>query len=99
MINRYILTLSDIVIGIVEILLIIRVLLKFLGASTQAPFVRWIYETTSPLLSPFEGMFPSSSLTTHFVLEVSTLFALITFALIEVVIETIIHQLTLISRK
>lgn len=99
MLNRYLLTLSDIVIGIVEFLLIIRVLLKFLGASTQAPFVRWIYETTTPLLSPFEGMFPTSSLTTSFVLEVSTLFALITFALIGMVIETIIHQLTLASRK
>lgn len=99
MLKRYILTLSDIVIGLVEFLLIIRVLLKFLGASTQAPFVRWIYETTTPLLSPFEGMFPASSLTTNFVLEVSTLFALITFALIGMVIETIIHQLTLASRK
>lgn len=99
MLNRYILTLSDIVIGIVEFLLIIRVLLKFLGASTQAPFVRWVYETTSPLLSPFEGMFPSSSLITNFVLEVSTLFALVTFALIGMIIETIIHQLTIASRK
>ena len=62
MFKRYIFTLSDIIIGIIEFLLSLRILLKLLGASPKAPFVVWVYETTRPLLAPFEGMFPTSTL-------------------------------------
>jgi uncharacterized protein YggT (Ycf19 family) len=41
------------------ILIALRVVLKFFGASTQAPFVAWLYETTDAILYPFLGMFPT----------------------------------------
>lgn len=93
MFKRYFLTLTETILGIVEFLLTIRILLKFFGASTVAPFVKWVYETTNPLLAPFEGMFPTSTISTGFVLEVSTLFALITYAFVGVLLESIIHHL------
>jgi uncharacterized protein YggT (Ycf19 family) len=99
MFKRYILTLSDLIIGIIEFLLSLRILLKLLGASSSAPFVQWVYETTRPLLAPFEGMFPTSTLPVGFVLEVSTLFALITYAFVGVLLESIIHQITSNSRN
>ncbi len=99
MFKRYILTLSDTVLGIIEFLLSLRILLKLFGASTQAPFVQWVYETTNPLLAPFEGMFPTSSLSTSLVLEISTLFALITYAFVGVLLESIIRQLAEPPRK
>jgi uncharacterized protein YggT (Ycf19 family) len=99
MFKRYILTLSDLIIGIIEFLLSLRILLKLLGASSSAPFVQWVYETTRPLLAPFEGMFPTSTLPVGFVLEVSTLFALITYAFIGVLLESVIHQITTNTRN
>jgi uncharacterized protein YggT (Ycf19 family) len=99
MFKRYILTLSDLIIGIIEFLLSLRILLKLLGASSSAPFVQWVYETTRPLLAPFEGMFPTSTLPVGFVLEVSTLFALITYAFVGVLLESVIHQIMVNSRN
>lgn len=99
MFKRYILNLSDIIIGIIEFLLALRILLKLLGASAKAPFVQWVYETTSPLLAPFEGMFPTSTLPVGFVLEMSTLIAVIVYAFLGVLLESIIVQLSDSSRR
>jgi uncharacterized protein YggT (Ycf19 family) len=99
MFKRYILNLSDIIIGIIEFLLALRILLKLLGASPKAPFVQWIYETTRPLLTPFEGMFPTSTLPIGVVIEMSTLIAVVVYAFIGVLLETIIFQLASTSRK
>jgi uncharacterized protein YggT (Ycf19 family) len=99
MFKRYILNLSDIIIGIIEFLLALRILLKLLGASAKAPFVQWVYETTSPLLAPFEGMFPTSTLPVGFVLEMSTLIAVIVYAFLGVLLESIIVQLVSSDRR
>jgi len=94
MMKSYLLTLSNTIIGIVEFLISLRILLKLLGARTAAPFVTWVYETTRPLLVPFEGMFPSSTISTGFVLEISALFALIIYAFAGVLLESAIRQLS-----
>ncbi len=94
MLRTYLLTLSTTIVGIVEFLLSLRILLKLLGARTVAPFVTWVYETTSPLLAPFEGMFPTSTLSDGFVIEVSALFALLVYAFLGFLIESIVSQLT-----
>jgi len=74
--------LINLVIGIAEALIGLRVLLKLLGAREAATFVRWVYETTQPLLSPFEGMFPSPVFGGKFILEFSALFGLVIYAII-----------------
>lgn len=68
--------------GLVELLISLRIILKLFGASTAAPFVQWVYETTAPLLQPFLGMFPSPNLTGGFVLEFSAIFGLMVYAFI-----------------
>ena len=61
----------------------LRVILKLMGASTSAPFVQWVYETSKPLLYPFEGMFPSSHVGgAPFTIEFSALFALFAYIFI-----------------
>lgn len=57
----------------------LRVLLKLMGASTNAPFVRWVYETSSPLVAPFQGMFPSPTFTGPFTIEFSAIFAVFAY--------------------
>lgn len=67
-------------IAVTESLLGVRFFLKLLGASDAAPFVRWIYETSQSLLEPFANMFPSPSIGRLFVVEFTTLFAMIVYA-------------------
>ena len=70
------------ILNLVEGLLMLRIILKLFGASMAAPFVTWAYETTQPLLTPFIGMFPSPLLTGGFIIEFSSLFALIVYAFV-----------------
>lgn len=81
--------------SLIEGLLGLRILLKLFGASTTAPFVSWVYETTHPLLAPFIGMFPSPKLPEGLVIEFSALFALMVYAFIGYLaielIETLIY--------
>ena len=79
-------SLVNFIVGLVELLLSLRIVLKLFGASTVAPFVTWAYETTEPLLAPFAGMFPSPRLTDGFIIEFSALFALLVYAFIGFVI-------------
>ncbi|MCT8137803.1 YggT family protein [Anaerobacillus sp. CMMVII] len=78
----YINYLINIVIGIAQFFLGFRVILKLFGASSTAPFVQWVYNTSQSLLNPFEGIFPTTVLDGKFVIEFSALFALIIYTLV-----------------
>lgn len=93
MISKYILRLTDTIISIITFLIALRIILKLLAARTTAPFVTWVYETTSPLLSPFEGMFPSSTIPGGFTLEISALFALLVYSFLGFLIQSAILRL------
>ncbi|MEX2515207.1 MAG: YggT family protein [Candidatus Paceibacterota bacterium] len=71
----------NIILTIVEGLLLFRLILKLLAADSSAIFTRWIYETSQPLLAPFEGMFPTV-VESGIALEMSTLFAIMVYALL-----------------
>lgn len=86
--------LTDIIFTFIEGIIGLRILLRFLGANPSAPFVSWIYQTSRPLLSPFEGMFPSPSARGGFVIEVSALFAILIYAFVGYIIASVIAQLT-----
>ena len=45
--------------GLTELLLTIRIILKFLGAGEKALIVKFFYFITSVLISPFKFIFPS----------------------------------------
>jgi hypothetical protein len=45
------------VVGVVDALLIIRFLLKLLGASLASGFVRFMYDLTAVMVAPFHGIF------------------------------------------
>ncbi len=85
--STYIPILVKIVFTFVEAMIGLRILLKLFGASTAAPFVRWVYATSHPLLAPFEGMFPSPHLTGGFIIEISALFAFLAYAFVEYLVE------------
>lgn len=82
MLNSVIVGLVNIILGVVEVVVGLRILLKLFAANTSAPFVMWIYETSESLIYPFKGMFPSPAVEGGIVIEFSALFALVCYALI-----------------
>ncbi len=68
------------VFGIIEALLVIRVVLRALGANPAAGFAQFVYAITAPLLAPFVGLFGNPQAGGS-VLEVHSIFALVVYAL------------------
>ncbi|MFD2637991.1 YggT family protein [Piscibacillus salipiscarius] len=79
---RFINYLINLVIGLVQLILGLRIILKLFGASVSAPFVEWTYNTSEPLLHPFEGIFPTKVLDGTFVVEFSAIFAFLIYTII-----------------
>ena len=69
------------VLGVVEALIITRVILKLLAANPGSGFVRFVYNVSAPLVAPFQGIFPTP-VTQNSVLELSALVAIAVYAVI-----------------
>lgn len=69
------------IIGIVEILVGLRVLLRLIAANPENNFASFIYRVTSGLIAPFVGLTGTPSFDGS-VLEVSSLIAMLVFGLI-----------------
>ncbi len=70
------------VFGIINGLLLIRVVLKLLAANPLAGFSKFIYGLTDVLLAPFRNLLPTVGGGSGAVLEMSTVIAIIVYALI-----------------
>jgi len=71
--------------GILEVLLVFRLVLKLLGAGVGGAFVGSIYGLTGIFIAPFEGIFRrgfAQGVETTSVLEPSTLVAIIVYAIL-----------------
>lgn len=68
------------IVGFIDVLIAIRFLLKLLGAN-PAPFVRFIYDVTWPLVSWFHGIFNTDQVGRS-VLEPESLVAIAVYTLI-----------------
>jgi len=79
--------LSNILFNFIEVLLALRIFLKFFGANSLTPFVTWVYQTSNPLIRPFEGIFPAEYVEGRFILEISTLFALLVYGILGYIID------------
>jgi YggT family protein len=68
------------VMGIIELLLVIRLIFEFFVVNTGTPFVAWLYGVTAPLVAPFSKILPNWKFS-GFVVDFATVAALIVFAL------------------
>ncbi len=66
------------ILGLVEVLLIFRLVLKALGANPFAGFASLIYTLTTPIASPFSGIL-GTSVTGNSMIEWSTIIAAIVY--------------------
>lgn len=78
----FLINLINLIIGIIEAFIGLRIVLKLTAANAQTPFVSWIYETSRGLIWPFSGMFPSPVLKGGSILEFNSLIALLVYAFI-----------------
>ncbi len=88
--SSILLYLAIIVFGFIELILALRILLRFLNASTGSTFVRWVYQTSDSLINPFRGMFPNPVLDGGYVIEINTLVALLFYAIVGYLIGEIV---------
>jgi uncharacterized protein YggT (Ycf19 family) len=69
------------VFGIIDGLLLIRLVLKLLGANPTAAFSNWIYNATDIFLGPFRNILPTVGNQTS-LLELSVVLAILVYALL-----------------
>ncbi|HEX8034950.1 MAG TPA: YggT family protein [Ktedonobacterales bacterium] len=79
--------------GIIEVLIIIRIVLRLLAANPDAAFTSLIYTLTAPFIAPFEGVFPTPQRNGS-VLELSSVLAVIVYALLAYLIARAIEVFT-----
>jgi YggT family protein len=68
--------------GVIEALLVIRLVLKALAANAEAGFAQLIYAVTGPLVAPFMGLFGTPQAASGATLELHTLIALVIYGLL-----------------
>ena len=68
------------IVGFIDVLIAIRFVLKLFGAN-PAPFVRFMYDVTWPLVAPFHGIFNTTQ-EGRSILEPESLVAIAIYALI-----------------
>lgn len=72
----------------------LRFILRLLAADPGNTFVAWVYDATAELLAPFRGIFPQQVVEGQFVIEFSTLFAMLIYALVGYLILALLNALT-----
>lgn len=80
------------IVGFIEGLIGLRFLLRLLGANPASGFVDWIYDWSTPFVTPFAGIFGQEAsvtgegIVTQSVFDWTALIALVVYALIGLLI-------------
>lgn len=97
--TRIIITLIDVVFGLAVLGLFIRFLLRLFGANPAAEFTQFIYNSTAPLLDPFEGIFRSYVINPGNVIELSTLVAIVVYLIIAYLLVELVEYISYNARS
>ncbi len=84
--GRFVNSLVGVILAIALTLLGLRFVLKLFGANASNDFVEWIYRTSGDVLAPFRGIFPQQNVEGGYVLEFSTLFAMLAYTLVALIV-------------
>jgi len=68
--------------GVLEIILVLRFIFRLLGANRFNDFVSFLYSLSHVFVAPFNGIFNDQALGSHSVFEISTLLAMLIYALL-----------------
>lgn len=86
-------TVFTMIIGLIEIILVFRFILRLLNASPEAEIVSWVLVNSAPFLRPFAFAFNNLILPGGFVIEFSTLFAIFAYAVIGYVVKEAVEMI------
>jgi YggT family protein len=81
------------VFGVIELLILVRFVLRLFGANTQSMFVQWVQQASGIFMAPFIAIFGAQTINGASV-EWSALVAIVVYALIAWVIVALIRALT-----
>ena len=83
----------DTLFGILELLLVIRILLLALGANTGNALVDGIYNITDPFVVPFIGVFNINHVhpTGNSVIDIAALVAMVGWAILALIVDAILR--------
>jgi uncharacterized protein YggT (Ycf19 family) len=70
------------VFGIVDVVLLTRLVLKLLAANPHAGFTSFVYGVSDSLMVPFRGILPTTAVTGRSVFELSVVIAIIIYSLV-----------------
>ena|SRR5438105_10354162 len=88
------LSLLNLFLLVVEALLALRFVLKLFAANSTVGFVQWVYNMSAPLLQPFRGIFSTTVFQGRYVLELTTIFAMIIYAVLGLILAALIEAVT-----
>jgi uncharacterized protein YggT (Ycf19 family) len=80
--SRVLETIIGLILGVIELFLGLRFIFRLFGANEGTPFVSWLYNMTEPLLNPFRKIFPAPRIDGVYVVEFTTLVALLVYMLV-----------------
>ena len=81
--TRYwITTITYFVLGVLEVILVLRLLFRLLGANQDNGFISFLYGLSHIFVGAFNGIFNDQTIGSRGVFEVSTLIAMLVYALI-----------------
>lgn len=78
--------------GIVELLLLVRIILLLFGANPTADFTNLIYGWSNPLVAPFQGVFPNVMSSHGSVLDAAAILAMIVYAIAARIVEAMLRM-------
>jgi uncharacterized protein YggT (Ycf19 family) len=84
------------VFGIIDVLLLVRLVLKLLGASPQASFSGFMYGLTDFMMAPFKGLLPAVA-SGKAIFEPSVVVAIVIYALVALMLAKILE--VILSRR
>lgn len=84
-------TIISFIVGIIELILVLRFVFKLFNANEGAAFVQFIYGLSQPLLAPFAAIFPNLELANGFVIEISTIIAMIVYGIVGMLLKRLFN--------
>ncbi len=82
----------NVIFGFIEIILGLRLIFKLLGVSATSPLINWLYNASGMFVEPFNGIIPNLTFGSRFVLELTTVLALVIFAVIATILNNVFNR-------
>lgn len=92
--RRVVLNMVSLFMALVQGFLGLRFILMLFGANSSNGFVSWVYEMSSVLLEPFRGIFPTRVYENAYVVEFSTIFAMLVYAFAALLLVAAVEAVT-----